>query len=57
MTEEEAESMIVPLSIPTAVPRYYYRFMQPIQLSPSDLDSEERCQDLYKQVTSPNFSL
>ena len=48
---EEEEVLLAPISVPTSVPRFYYRFMQPVQLSPSDLDSEYRCQQLYRQVS------
>lgn len=50
MPEEE---FIAPFSIPTAIPRFYFAFRKPIQLQREDLKTEGRCDELYKQVTSP----
>lgn len=46
----EEEVFIAPFSFPSSIQRLYYRFMKPIQLTKKDLESEDRCQELYKQV-------
>ena len=53
--EAQEETMVMPLSVPTSVPRFYYRFMKPIQLSPRDLNNDRRCQQLYQEVCSLSF--
>lgn len=44
------EVFIAPFSLPTAIPRFYYKFQQPIELSAEDLKTDGRCQDIYLQV-------
>ena len=45
------ELFIAPITVPSSVQRLYYRFMKPISTSKQDLDSEERCDELYAQVS------